>query len=140
MTSIDKASTISPVTGLNIQVLIGSTTADGEIIDTKGFESLDFSVLSGNIGVGDFNVQLEHGEDSGLSDATLVPTGDLIGSLPVFDSNDDTVVKHVGYAGKKRFIRLQIVTPGSVSGLVGVIAILGNAKQAPTVLTPVPTT
>lgn len=112
-------------------VVIGSsTTTVGAIIDTKGFESLDYSILSGVITDGAYTVVLEEGDDSGLSDAAVVPAELVLDALPAFADTEDGVAKSVGSIGKKRYQRLSIVSTGvTTGGLFSVAAVLSHVKH-----------
>lgn len=114
-------------------VVIGTdTTTVGAIIDTKGYESLEYHLLSGVITDGAYAVVLEEGDDSGLSDAAVVPSDNVLDSLPSFALADDGVAKSVGSVGKKRYQRLSIVsTATTTGGLFSVAAVLGHVKHGP---------
>ncbi len=140
MTSLDKTSRMGPTLLLDIQAITTDTTTVGNIVDTKGFESLDVALVAGTLTDGNYALTMEHGDASNLSDAVAVATTDLIGSLPSITAADDDTVNHFGYIGKKRFVRVSIVsTSTSTGGTLGVLANLGDASTAPTVSTTVPT-
>jgi hypothetical protein len=140
MTSLDKTSRMGPAVALDIQAITEPTTTIGNIIDTKGFESLDMVLASGVITDGDYEVTLEHGDEANLSDGAAVASTDLIGTLPSIDENDDNAIEHFGYIGKKQFVRPSIVSTNvSTGGTMGIIANLGDSSTSPTVNTPVPT-
>jgi len=106
---------------------IPSGAGNGEIIDTAGFESLEFLFQ-----VGPFTsiapvVILQHGDESDLSDATEVDAEEVLGSfanVPV-----PLAVGKVGYIGKKQYVRIRQEAGQS---LYIVIAVLGNAHTQPT--------
>lgn len=129
----DLTSAISPDVAMTTQAITTDTTTVGAIIDSKGFESLDFSVLSGTLTDGDYVALLEDGEDSSLSDAATVATDFIIGTLPVFALSDDDTVKHVGYVGKKRYVRLSLVSTNvTTGGTLSSVATKGHPKTRPT--------
>ena len=82
-----------------------------------------------------FAVLVEHGDDSGLSDAAAVPDTQLNGTeaLAGFIFSDDDATRKVGYVGDKRYVRLTI-TPAANTGawLIAATAVLGMATQSPT--------
>jgi len=117
--------------GLTLQTLTTGTVT-GEIIDTAGFNSLEFALLSSTITDGAFVVSLLHGNDSGLSDVTAVSAAETLGDADYADTDDDTA-NRIGYIGKKRYVQLNIVATGATTGgdFAG-IAVLGNAAHMPT--------
>jgi len=118
---------------LAVQDITTNTTTVGAIIDTKDFESLEFSVTSGTLTDGAYAFVLEEGDASNLSDAAAVSTDETLGSLTGFVAADDDTVKRVGSIGKKRYQRLSIVSTGTTSGGTNFTgtAIQGNAKTMP---------
>ena len=106
----------------------------GVIIDTVGFESIEFVIQSGTITDGAYALVLEQGDDSGLSDAAVVPSDEVLGVLTGFVAADDDTAKRVGSIGKKQFQRLSIVSTGTSTGgtKFSSVAILGHPKTAPT--------
>lgn len=117
--------------GLNTTSITSNTNTDGAIIDTAFFQSLEYYVQSGTLTDGTYTVQLFHGNDSGLSDAAQV-TGELILGSAVFAATDDNAVKRVGYIGKKRYVRIRIVSTGvTAGGTLSAVAVLGTPSHAP---------
>jgi len=130
----DLKSSISTEVGLNFGSIATNTTTVGNIIDSAGFASLVFSLVTGTVSDGDYTLVIEHGDDSALSDAATVASTDLIGGLPSFTADtDDNLSKDVGYVGKKRYVRASIVSANTTSGaVIGVVAIKGHALSKPT--------
>ena len=90
-------------------------------------------MLSGTLTDGAYTITLEDGDAANLSDASTVASTSLVGSLPTFADTEDNTVKHVGYVGKKRYVRLSIVsTSTSSGGTFSAIALKGNAVNRPT--------
>lgn len=136
---MDLSSKVSPAIALNFQTIASDTTTVGEIVDTKGFESVDIAIASGAIAAGDLAIIIEDGDDAALADAAAVSSELIIGSLPSFAATDDNVVKHFGCISKKRYIRISAVSTNSTTSTeVCAIATLGDAKSAPTLSTAVP--
>jgi hypothetical protein len=95
---------------------IGSdTTTNGVIVDTAGFEALTFSVQSGAITDGAYTVTMAHSDASDLSGSEAVPADEVLGSI-AFALAEDNVAKRIGYIGKKRYVRISIVSTGTTSG------------------------
>lgn len=105
----------------------------GEKIDTKGYHSVIFVVLSGTITDGTQTFKLTESDDN--TTFTDVAAADLLGTAPVFALTDDDKVKTFGYIGKKRYLQLASTVSGSpgTGGTFGAIAVLGNPLRAPTV-------
>jgi hypothetical protein len=123
---------VGDVFGLGPVAISTDTTTSSAIIDTKGFESIVFQIMSGVITDGAYTTVLQEGDDSGLSDAAAVPAADRLGDLPTFAASDDGVSKKVGSVGKKRYIRLQIVSTGTTSGgLFSIGGVQGHAHSKP---------
>ena len=114
------------------QAIVADATVVGEIIDTLGFESLEYVAQVGTITTGNLAFVLEESDDSGMSGATAVPAAETLGDLVGFIVSDDDAVKRVGSIGKKRYQRLTLEgTDTSVIDFVSAIAILGNPKTKP---------
>ena len=130
----DLKSSISTDVGLNFGSIATNTTTVGNIIDSKGFASLTYSLVTGTVTDGDYALIIEDGDDSALSDAAVVSVTSLVGALPAFDDNaDDNKALSVGYIGKKRYVRASLVSTNTASGaVIGVVAIKGHAITKPT--------
>lgn len=131
----DISTKLNQALAFNTQAIASSTTTVGNILDTQGYEALDLSLVTGTITDGDYALTIEHGDDSGLSDAATVPAASIIGTLPAFteDTDDDSVL-HCGYIGKKRYVRVSVVSTNVTSGgTVSVLATFGHPYSAPTI-------
>ncbi len=110
-----------------------TSTVSSIIIDTAGNEAFDVALVSGTITDGVYDLLLEHGDDSGLADAATVATTDLdaaISSVQIILTDDDTA-KSIGYVGKKRYIRVTIVSTGvTTGGAIGVVVVRGRPHKA----------
>lgn len=123
---------VKGVNALNIQAIATNTTTVGNIIDTVSFESIEFLIQAATLTDGAYALKLEHGDDSGLSDAADVPAAEVLGALTGFVATDDNAVKRLGYIGKKRYVRLSIVSTGvTTGGTLGATASLSHPKHAP---------
>jgi hypothetical protein len=124
---------VSSKIALNTQLINTDTTTNGVIIDTKGYESITFIFHSATLTAGTFTPLIQDGEDSGLSDAAAVADDFLIGTEAgaAFAATDDNKTKRIGYVGKKRYVRFNVVSASSADGTVGVVAVLGHAKTLP---------
>lgn len=116
-----------------IDITDGTATLVGNIIDTKGYESLLFAIHSGtfNDADGTWVPKVEEGDDPALADAADVDTDFLIGTIAgaSFDqavSGDENAVKKIGYVGKKQYARLTLTAGGTTpDAVMGAQAILG---------------
>lgn len=116
---------------LAAQTIATDTTTNGAIIDTLGFHGLEFILQSAAITDGAYTVTLTHGDDSGLSDGATVSADDLLGSI-AFADTDDNAAKRIGYIGKKRYVRLNVVSTGTTTGgAFAATAVKFSPKHAP---------
>lgn len=110
---------------VDIQAITTNTTTVGNIINAADFDhGVNFSFVSGVVSDGDYDVLIEHGDDSGLSDAVAVPDTQLVGQDPTsavapelqaqIDASDE--IKKIGYVGPKAFVRMSIVSTSTSSG------------------------
>ena len=129
----DLKSSVSVASAFDSATISSDTTTTGNIIDSQGFESLTFSILPGTITDGAYTVIIEDGEEANLSDAAVVSSELIIGSLPAFDNTESNTAKAFGTVGKKRFSRISIVSTGTSSGGVfSATVVKGHAAQRPT--------
>lgn len=123
---------------LNVTRQTNSSTAIvGNIIDTAGYDGVEFAIIVGNLTDADATVAItmEEGNASNLSDAAAVAAADRIGSLPSFAAaSEDHAVKKVGYKGSKRYVRITATPTSNDAGNVDIAAIatLTGALKMPT--------
>jgi hypothetical protein len=115
-----------------------TASANGEIIDTRGFDSLTFLIQLATVTTADatnfFTFTLQHGDDSGLSDAATVTaaTGLLGSNLVVNDSTTQSdMIGMMGYAGGKRYVRLVATETLTASAAFSAVAVQGLPHVAP---------
>lgn len=104
----------------------GANSGDA-IIDTQGYEGALIICMSGALTV-DTVFALEHGDDSGLSDAADVPDAQLVGTEPTLLAATDNEIKSFAYIGGKRYLR---VKTSAGSGLIAGVIVLHNPRHAP---------
>lgn len=114
----------------------GDTPFVGAIIDHNGYQSLTYLINLGTLSDADvtFVVLVEHGDNSGLSDAAAVPDEFLLGTEAgaAFRYDDDGEVRKIGYKGGKRYSRITITPSGNTGNMpIGIIALLGHPRKAP---------
>jgi len=98
--------------------ITSATTTNGSIIDNANFElGLMFVVQCSAYTNGTYNFTIEHGDDSGLSDATAVTSDMLIGTLDNLKttalSGAGSVLKTIGLFSNKRYVRINVVSTAS---------------------------
>lgn len=134
----DMLNNVTPRRAISPAAAVADNTAFvSQIIDTQGFDSLTFLILTGALADADatFAVTMDHGDAANLSDAAPVPADQLIGTLALagftFAADDST--RKIGYRGSRRYVRMTI-TPSANSGnaFVAAVALLGHPLQAPT--------
>lgn len=114
---------------LNTAAIASSTTTNGVIIDTQGFQGLTFLLNVGARTDGTYVASLTHGDDSGLSDGAAPGADDVIGSISL---NAAQSYGKLGYVGNKRYVRLTVTSTSVTSGAtVGGTAILGRPAVGP---------
>lgn len=134
MTTKDMHNVITPAVALNAAAITSSTTTAGNIIDTQGFESLEFLLTIGTRTDGTYTPLIEDGADSGLSDAAAVADGYLLGTEAGAALTASNTMSRIGYIGGKRYVRLSVVSSGVTSGVAAAaaVAIKGNPHLAKT--------
>lgn len=114
----------------NVQVINSDTTTAGNIIPVADFDhGVNITIFSGIYGAGTYDILVEHGDDSGLSDAAAVPDSQLVGQDPAsavapeaqcqIDAANE--IKKIGYVGAKAFMRISVVSASSTSTTIGAI-------------------
>lgn len=115
---------------LNPQTITGNSTTNGNTIDTQGFESVSFTVITGNITDGTVTPKLQHGDQSNLSDAADVSASDMVGSFTAIAATDDNKAYTVNYIGGKRYVRVVLTQTGATSGgIYGAVVRKGAARH-----------
>lgn len=98
------------------------------ILDTAGYESLEFIISVGTVTVGGA-ITIEHGDDSALADAEAVSEEETLGSVTLVDAESERSFK-MGYIGKKRYVRL--VFAAAIRAQISAVAVRGTAHSQPT--------
>lgn len=134
MSKYDLHNNILQKVARNTAAISSTTTTAGNIIDTQGFESLEFLLHTGAWTDGTFTPLVEHGDAANLSDAAAVDDDDLLGTEAGAALAAANSSSRIGYRGSKRYVRLSVVSSGVTSGAtVGATAILGHPHLAATV-------
>ncbi len=128
--NIDVKRAISPVSEA------GNTALVSQILDTRGYESVELVIATGSIADADatFTVLIEDGDNGALSDAAAVADTFLLGTEAQagFQFDDDNECRKIGYVGGKRYLRATITPANNASAaLISAVWVLGNARTAP---------
>lgn len=117
----------------NTAAISSNTTTAGIIIDTQGYESLEFIVFSGARTDGSYLPLIEESDASDLSGSNAVDDEDLLGTEVAATIAAANTVKRIGYRGGKRYVRLSLVSTSVTTGAtLGAVAVLGKAMVRPT--------
>lgn len=132
----DLYSNISCQRALSPVSVADNTAQVSQIIDRAGYDSLCFVIALGSIADADvtFTVLIEDGDNSALSDNAAVVDAELNGleSAAAFQFDSDNLVRKIGYAGAKRYVRMTITPANNASAaLLSAVAILANPQQLP---------
>lgn len=133
MANQDFTALIDPKVALTAQAIASATTTTGTIIDTQNAFGVSYLLSLGSATVaGTFTPLLEESDASDMSGSNEVADAYLIGTEAGAALTVASTVKKLGYVGKKRYVRLKIVTTGgSVSGTVVALAALFPTKKQP---------
>ncbi len=133
MNVFDLHHTSKALIALANQNITTDTTTAGAIIDTAGFEALEFLLASGTITDGAYAVKIQEGDNSDLSDAADVSAEETLGNADYALADDDTP-KRIGYIGKKRYARIVVTSTSTSTGGTNfsALALLANASHQPT--------
>ena len=131
MASRDLKNEIKIVNALNIASITTNTTTVGVEVDTIGFESVTIEVITGARTDGTVTPLLQETDVAG-SYSGSVADEDLIGLEANAALSELNARARLGYIGKKRYVRLSLVSTSVTTGLTaGGSVILGNPKSAP---------
>jgi hypothetical protein len=133
--SFDLHSNISVASALDTVNIVADGDSVGGILDTDGYLGLEFLFQSGVLTDGTYTPLIEESDDATFTTSNVVDADFLIGTVAnaTFADTDDNVVKRLGYAGKKRYVRLT-VTAATVTtgGTLSAVAVLARPITAPT--------
>lgn len=117
---------IKPLTAIAPAAISAAT--DGVIIDSMGFESMNFVIALGAVAAST-TLKLEHGDEADLSDKADVTAFDIVGEVPAIVTGDANGTKWFSYIGKKRYVRLSVA---SGDATIGAVAVMGHPYTVPT--------
>ncbi|MAZ17893.1 MAG: hypothetical protein CL535_16380 [Ahrensia sp.] len=134
----DLMNNIHPVVAIAPVVVTDGTAQVSGAIDTRGYESVTFVILTGTLADADatWAVTVKEGDDSTQGNHTAVADADLLGTeaLAGFTFAADDACRKIGYSGTKRYVSIEIddVTANTGNAPMAVVAILGHPALAPT--------
>jgi len=138
MAKFDLHNHIAPKRGVSPAAAVTDNTAIvSQIVDTRGFGSVEYLILTGSLADADatFTTLVEEGDAANLSDASAVADADLLGleTQASFTFADDDKVFKIGYIGNKRYVRVT-VTPANNTGNAFIAGawLLGHPVYEPT--------
>lgn len=129
---------LSVVQAFNSATVSSSTTTNGVVIDTRGYGSIEFILSLGTRTDGTYTPLIEESDNPDMSSSNAVADSDLFGTEANGAVAATNGVGRVGmWIGKKRYVRMSVVSSGVTSGSTGVhgLAILGTPDLAPTTST-----
>ena len=126
----DEKTSMLPKVAVDMQLINSDTTTVGNVIDLSGFDAATFIVLAGVRTTGDATPLIEDSNDN----ITYAAVADdfLIGTEAAAKVDATNEITRVGYVGKKRYLRVSIVTATSANLTVGAVCVLGKATNIPT--------
>jgi len=125
MPTLEITTNLKQEIAVNIQAIITNTSTVGNIIAAADFDhGINFSFFSGARTDGTYNILIEHGDASDLSDAVAVPDSQLRGQDPTSTVAPElqaqitaaNKIKKIGYVGPKAFVRATIVSTVVTTG------------------------
>lgn len=130
----DLHSGMRAVNALTSATIATNTTTNGAVIDTKGYNAVEFVIRAGTVTDGTYTPVINESDNADMSGSNAVIDDDLLGTEAgaVLDTTADVV--QIGYVvGAKRYVRLSLVSAGTTTGATAMsaIALLGGAKRGP---------
>lgn len=130
MATYDQKTLLKPVKALNIAVINSNATTAGNSIDLVGFEACTFVVELGARTDGTFLPLIQDSDDN--SNFANVDDQFLIGTEAEAQINTPNTIKTIGYVGKKRYVKLSLVSTSVTTGATAsATAILGHSVVNP---------
>lgn len=128
--NIKTSRAISPVV-----ITAGNATLTSEIIDTSGYGSLAFVVITGALTDAVYTCTVYEGDASNMSDEAAVSATLIQGTQGlaiIADATGDNLTFKFGYLGSKRYTRIKIVqSAATTGGYINAVALQGHPKAAP---------
>jgi len=125
---------------LTTDTLAGTTPNASAWLDTRGFSAAAIEVITGVVTdagtAAGFTATMQHSDTTAAADAVDVVAAETTNgtiAVTVTDDTDDNVLAGVlGYAGSKRYIRVNYVGTTGTDAIVTTMGRLGKPHVAPT--------
>jgi hypothetical protein len=128
----DNLSRTTDVNALNFQTIASDTDTLGEVIDTRGYDSLRIVNKSGTVTTGNVTISAIYEDDVvGMGTKTLIPTTNLYGNTlagTIIDAAN--TIARIGVVPHKRFVQVTYTTANTANLQIGSNAVMGNADIA----------
>jgi hypothetical protein len=135
MAKQDLHNNVKVTPGLLAQSIASNTTVVGPIIDTQGFESVEYALQTAGITDGVFTPAIYEDDAPAMGTENVVAAADLLGTVANATFNlaaDANKSKKLGYKGGKRYVRLKVTTTGiTTGGAIAAVAVLSDAANKP---------
>jgi hypothetical protein len=128
------------VVHLNEMTLSGTTPEATDWVDTRGFDTCTFVVMTGVVTdagtVAGIVFEVQEADDTAAASAVAVDDLELIGSEAdlsvLLDTDDNIITDTIGYVGDARYARIDATGSTLTNAIVIVIAILTKGARMPT--------
>jgi hypothetical protein len=127
---------IKPVVAIPPTVVTDNTAQVSGWIDRLGYELVEFVIATGTLADSDMtaSVLVEESDASDGTGAAAVADEQLVGTEADagFGAANDNQTRRVGYAGRRRFVRISISPANNASAApMCCVALLGRAHSRP---------
>lgn len=134
----DLHNNVSVVQALNSALTTATTDTAGSAVDRKGFDSVELIAQTGAVTTTTASIamRVQESDTSTASDFADAAAGSLLGTAAGFSftagaTSIANAVRRIGYNGTKRYVRAVRTGAASATGVVGAVAVLGLAENAP---------
>lgn len=119
--------------------LTGATPAASAWVDTREFDKVTLVVVANTVtDAGDatgITFEVEESDTTASSDATAVPSLELLGSEDdlaiTLDGADDSIAGGIGYVGSQRYVRIVATGSTGTDADLSIVAVTGDAIYEP---------
>ena len=135
MATKSQATYIRVYDALEPQVIGSDTTTTGAIFDTADYDmGITFAVLCKSYTDGTYTLKIEHGDNSGLSDAADVDSAMLVyGTLPAVSAamTEGDPMPREGVHSTKRYVRASLVSTSVTTGATLQVVLIKGPELLP---------
>ena len=130
----DASAVLKLLPSIDPDEIVTNGTITGASVDTLGFGSATAVIDVGLWTDGTHTFEYQSAPDDGTGAPgtyVAVPAADLVGTEPVIlDATNDESQFKLGYIGKDRWVRVELVTTGATTGLAEVVASIVRTNPA----------